>query len=152
MIANYISLSRILVSPLIFYFPLFSMIYGSISDFLDGYISRRLNQSSRFGAILDIVADKVFLTSWHLYFYLNFRIPLIWICIILGRDLILSIGILFKRNVSMESITMGKIHTALDMFLSSILLIFQSVIEVYIYTTIVTGIVSCIMYIFTKYE
>ncbi len=33
--------------------------FAAISDALDGYLARRLNQSSSFGAFIDPVADKL---------------------------------------------------------------------------------------------
>jgi CDP-diacylglycerol--glycerol-3-phosphate 3-phosphatidyltransferase/cardiolipin synthase len=36
---------------------------AAISDWLDGYLARRLNQTSRFGAFLDPVADKLMVAT-----------------------------------------------------------------------------------------
>jgi CDP-diacylglycerol--glycerol-3-phosphate 3-phosphatidyltransferase/cardiolipin synthase len=36
---------------------------AAISDWLDGYLARRLNQTSRFGAFLDPVADKLMVAA-----------------------------------------------------------------------------------------
>ncbi|MDQ3260715.1 MAG: CDP-alcohol phosphatidyltransferase family protein, partial [Pseudomonadota bacterium] len=33
-------------------------IFAALTDWLDGYLARRLNQTSEFGAFLDPVADK----------------------------------------------------------------------------------------------
>ncbi|MDH3281713.1 MAG: CDP-diacylglycerol--glycerol-3-phosphate 3-phosphatidyltransferase [Gammaproteobacteria bacterium] len=38
-------------------------IVAGITDWLDGYLARRLNQTSKFGAFLDPVADKLMVTT-----------------------------------------------------------------------------------------
>jgi CDP-diacylglycerol--glycerol-3-phosphate 3-phosphatidyltransferase/cardiolipin synthase len=67
---------------------------ASISDAIDGWIARRFNQRTRFGAIMDPLADKLLMlsaiillsfTSWRQHFPLWFPI------LVIGRDL-LSIG------------------------------------------------------------
>ena len=69
-IPNQITLFRIILIPvfvLIFYLPITWSHFGAfvvfwfaaVSDALDGYLARRLNQSSPFGAFSDPVADKL---------------------------------------------------------------------------------------------
>lgn len=69
-IPNQVTLFRILLIPvfvLVFYLPISWNHFGAfvvfwfaaISDALDGYLARRLNQSSAFGAFIDPVADKL---------------------------------------------------------------------------------------------
>lgn len=69
-IPNQITLFRIILIPvfvLIFYLPISWSHFGAfvvfwfaaVSDALDGYLARRLNQSSPFGAFIDPVADKL---------------------------------------------------------------------------------------------
>lgn len=66
-ISNILSLSRLLLTPLIFYsvwqFHLVGIfIFGGLailSDALDGFLARRLNQCSALGKILDPIADKI---------------------------------------------------------------------------------------------
>ncbi|HZJ95279.1 MAG TPA: CDP-diacylglycerol--glycerol-3-phosphate 3-phosphatidyltransferase [Thiopseudomonas sp.] len=69
-IPNILTVMRVALIPvfiLIFYLP-FSWSYwaasavfafASFTDWLDGYLARRLNQSTPFGAFLDPVADKL---------------------------------------------------------------------------------------------
>ena len=69
-IPNSLTIIRILLIPvfiLVFYLPykwthlaaaiLFAL--GAVTDWLDGYLARKLDQTSRFGAFLDPVADKL---------------------------------------------------------------------------------------------
>tara|TARA_B110000467_G_C18171202_1_gene395267 strand:+ start:183 stop:764 length:582 start_codon:yes stop_codon:yes gene_type:complete len=69
-IPNQITLFRIVLIPIfliIFYLPLSWSHFGAfavfwlaaVSDILDGYLARKLNQSSAFGAFIDPVADKL---------------------------------------------------------------------------------------------
>ncbi|NNG13817.1 MAG: CDP-diacylglycerol--glycerol-3-phosphate 3-phosphatidyltransferase, partial [Gammaproteobacteria bacterium] len=69
-IPNILSLARIAAVPVfvvVFYLPfawanaataaIFAI--AAFTDWLDGYLARKLNQTSRFGAFLDPVADKL---------------------------------------------------------------------------------------------
>jgi len=67
---NQITMFRIVLIPiflLVFYLPLSWSHFGafaifwlaSVSDALDGYLARKLNQSTPFGAFIDPVADKL---------------------------------------------------------------------------------------------
>lgn len=38
-------------------------VVGSITDFLDGWLARRLNQTSEFGAFIDPLSDKIFVVT-----------------------------------------------------------------------------------------
>ncbi|MEC9386682.1 MAG: CDP-diacylglycerol--glycerol-3-phosphate 3-phosphatidyltransferase, partial [Pseudomonadota bacterium] len=67
---NILTMSRIVMIPVfvvIFYLPMqWSYLVSAIifalaglTDWLDGYLARKLNQSTPFGAFLDPVADKL---------------------------------------------------------------------------------------------
>ena len=73
-IPNQITLFRILLIPvflIVFYLPVSWNHFGafvvfwlaSVSDALDGYLARKLNQSTAFGAFIDPVADKLMVVS-----------------------------------------------------------------------------------------
>ena len=100
---NLVTFSRIILIPLligIYYMP-FSVetqnvtatalfIFAGITDWLDGYLARRLNQMSAFGAFLDPVADKLIVVSALLaLLYLN-RVDVIVALIIVGREIAIS--------------------------------------------------------------
>ena len=67
---NQLTLLRLFIVPLIifaFYLPfptsnwiaLILFVTASVTDFLDGYLARRLDQPSDLGALFDPIADKV---------------------------------------------------------------------------------------------
>jgi CDP-diacylglycerol--glycerol-3-phosphate 3-phosphatidyltransferase len=71
---NILTFLRILLIPVFiaaYYFPVHwahvltvgLFVAAALTDWLDGYLARRLNQSSMFGAFLDPVADKLMVAS-----------------------------------------------------------------------------------------
>jgi CDP-diacylglycerol---glycerol-3-phosphate 3-phosphatidyltransferase len=130
---NMITLSRILMIPFMvfcfYYWPADNAHYiagwvfmiASFTDFIDGYLARKLNQSTPLGAFLDPVADKLSvvialtLLAEH-YSSILLTIPAI---IIIGREVVVSalrewMAELGKRaNVAVSMI--GKVKTFLQM-------------------------------------
>ncbi len=49
------------------------VIFGAMTDFLDGFLARKLKQETVFGAKLDSVADLIFNSSMLLWFYWLFE-------------------------------------------------------------------------------
>ena len=73
-LANQLTVLRVAIIPLLvlfFYWPALwagyavvaLFVVAAITDWFDGYIARRLNQTSGFGAFLDPVADKLIVTT-----------------------------------------------------------------------------------------
>lgn len=66
---NLITASRILLSIILFiikpFSPVFWILYSAcgVSDIADGYIARKTNSTSSLGAILDSIADIVFISA-----------------------------------------------------------------------------------------
>ena len=69
-LANYISISRIVLSVLILFTELSSALFFvifilcGVSDFLDGYIARKYGLNSDLGANLDSLADVIFFSCF----------------------------------------------------------------------------------------
>ncbi|ANJ66386.1 CDP-diacylglycerol--glycerol-3-phosphate 3-phosphatidyltransferase [Halothiobacillus diazotrophicus] len=74
--------------------PLSAWIFGlaAATDFLDGYLARRWNQQSSFGAFLDPVADKLIVAAaLILLVYANGDIWIVLAAIIIiGREILIS--------------------------------------------------------------
>ncbi|MFC3853198.1 CDP-diacylglycerol--glycerol-3-phosphate 3-phosphatidyltransferase [Salinispirillum marinum] len=138
-IPNILTSARILMIPVcvaVYYIPawwaglLASAIFivAAITDWLDGYLARKLDQSTPFGAFLDPVADKlivaaalVVLVETHASFWLT--IPAI---IIIGREIVISalrewMAELGKR-ASVAVSMIGKVKTAMQMAAIAVLL------------------------------
>ena len=102
-IPNILTLLRIALIPMlvIVYFSSFEMampiaaiifILAGVTDLLDGYLARKLNQTSAFGAFLDPVADKLIVTCALVivvYRHPSFQV-LIPALIIIGREITVS--------------------------------------------------------------
>jgi CDP-diacylglycerol--glycerol-3-phosphate 3-phosphatidyltransferase/cardiolipin synthase len=103
---NLVTLSRIILIPLLvglYYLPdtwisgpgrnlgaTLVFILAGITDWLDGYLARRLNQMSAFGAFLDPVADKLIVVgALVVLLYLN-RVDMLVALIIIGREIGIS--------------------------------------------------------------
>ena len=103
---NLVTLSRIIMIPLIvgiFYFPddLISysaknvtataiFIFAAVTDWLDGYLARRLNQMSAFGEFLDPVADKLIVAGALIVLVWLQRVDMLVALIIIGREIAIS--------------------------------------------------------------
>jgi cardiolipin synthase (CMP-forming) len=124
--------ARIAAIPLIvgvFYLPLdgatrnlvatVMFIFFALTDWLDGWLARRLNQTSAFGAFLDPVADKFLICAALLVLLEHGRVGALVALIIIGREIAISalrewmatIGA--SRSVAVHML--GKLKTASQM-------------------------------------
>ena len=86
---------------------------GVTSDFLDGIIARRFNQSSDLGRMMDPLVDKLNILAIGLLMILSplYRFPLWYFLFLLVRELaVLACGLLVvrKRKIVLEANTPGK--------------------------------------------
>lgn len=139
-LANQLTLLRIIFIPLfvvIFYLPfswahlscavLFAV--AAITDWLDGYVARKYNQSTSFGAFLDPVADKL-MVAIALLLLVSIHHDSAWFvaaaAVIVGREIVISalrewmaeIG----QRASVAVSFIGKIKTTLQMIAIIVLL------------------------------
>jgi len=138
-IPNILTLLRIILIPvlvLVFYSPLHwsyqisAAVFGlaAVTDWLDGYLARRLQQLSAFGAFLDPVADKLMVAVALVLLVQGNPSPLFAVpaAIIIGREIAISalrewmseIGERTKVAVSI----VGKIKTTIQMIAILLLL------------------------------
>jgi CDP-diacylglycerol--glycerol-3-phosphate 3-phosphatidyltransferase/cardiolipin synthase len=100
-VPNLLTWLRILLIPLfvgIFYLSvphqnLFATIVftiAALTDWLDGWLARRLNQASAFGAFLDPVADKLMVAAALITLVQLARVDAVIALIIIGREITVS--------------------------------------------------------------
>ena len=137
--ANKITIGRILLVPffiveMLYYvdsgdewhrlWAIISFAVAALLDAADGYIARRYHQQSELGMVLDPLADKLLLLSAIILLSLKndpyfVRVPLWLTGTILGRDVIILIGMAVILYVSGKPVVRpritGKIATVLQM-------------------------------------
>ena len=155
---NILTWGRILLIPLlivVFYIPdgmlassgknlTAALIFplAAITDWLDGYLARRFNQTTRFGAFLDPVADKLMVTTALVILVWLDRVGIFVAAIIIGRELAISalrewMAIIGEsRGVAVSYI--GKLKTGAQMIAIILLFLFEPIyfIPTYILGTI----------------
>lgn len=155
---NLLTYLRILLIPLFiiaYYLPyrhahLLAMalfVLAAITDWLDGYLARKLNQLSRFGAFLDPVADKLMVAAALLLLVadeavhaqvFDKRLFAIVVLVIIGREITVSalrewMAEIGKRSSVAVSI-IGKLKTVSQMVAIPFLLLGEPVLDVDLFT------------------
>ncbi len=120
--------SRIFLCPLIiisiikanWFYAILIFLIAALTDIIDGFLARFLNQESAFGAILDPIADKTLLISCYISLLFSTckfgLLPLWFICIIIFKELLLILGglillILKKDVMALRPTLLGKLNT-----------------------------------------
>ena len=141
-IPNLLTWLRIILIPLVvgvFYLPdewfaaheknqaaTFMFVLAAITDWLDGWLARKLDQQSAFGAFLDPVADKLMVAAALIVLVKLGRVDALIALVIIGREIAISalrewmaqVGAAKKVAVN----AMGKIKTIVQMIAIPLLL------------------------------
>ena len=72
---------------------------ASLTDFLDGWLARRRNAVSRWGALLDPIADRVFVLTAVTTLALSGQLTWLQYAVLLFRDVMTAIGFIVARIV-----------------------------------------------------
>jgi CDP-diacylglycerol---glycerol-3-phosphate 3-phosphatidyltransferase len=123
---NLLSLSRILVIPLLVYLLTFPdrtsallaaslFLFASVTDYFDGYLARRNKSVSDVGKILDPLADKLMVASALIMLAAIDRphepsVPAWLVVVILARESAVTVlrGIALSEGIVMQAETLGK--------------------------------------------
>lgn len=95
---------------------------AAITDMLDGWLARRVKATSRWGALLDPIADRVFVLTVVGTFLFTGKLSTSAYFILIMRDLATAVGFLvariipWLRPVQFQARRLGKLVTVLQLF------------------------------------
>lgn len=95
---------------------------AALTDVVDGYIARHFNATSDFGALMDPLADKIFVTGCMLI-AVEYRLMPAWIVIaVLSREFMVTglRALAAKKQVVIRADMWGKVKTASQMVMLGI--------------------------------
>jgi CDP-diacylglycerol---glycerol-3-phosphate 3-phosphatidyltransferase len=142
-IANLVTISRVLLVPvilLVYYsgIPASHLIsaalfaVASLTDWLDGYLARKLGQTSAFGAFLDPVADKLLVVMALVLLAANYPGPwfVIPAAIIIAREVFVSALREWMASRQLRDLVavgyIGKVKTTVQMIAIIVLLAYSA--------------------------
>ena len=94
---------------------------AAVTDFLDGWLARRVHATSRWGALLDPLADRVFVLTVVATFLFTGALTTTAYFVLIMRDLATAVGFLvarvipWLRPVQFKARRLGKLVTVLQL-------------------------------------
>lgn len=108
-----------------------AFIFAALTDWFDGWLARRWNQTSSFGAFLDPVADKLMVSAALLVLLDVGRIDVFITLVIIGREITISAlrewMALIGARASVAVSWLGKVKTAAQMAAIPCLLMYRPI-------------------------
>lgn len=163
--ANLISLMRLVLVPLVIWLvlddrwlpALAAFVFAAVSDFVDGFLARRFGMQTKFGAMLDPVADKAMLISLFVLLGLRGYLPAWLVILLVSRDVVIVGGVLLSKALAFDQkiapVLIGKANTAAQFLLVALVLAslsFQWSVDIIVtllcYLTAATALLSAAIY------
>jgi cardiolipin synthase len=126
--ANFLTMLRIAVTPAFVvlmlqssthpsykYIALVVFMFGAATDWADGFVARHTHSVSKFGITADPLADRVFIGATIVTLYARGIIPLLFLVVVLGRDVIMALGYPILGKIDPTKVAVhwtGKVATA----------------------------------------
>lgn len=141
-----------------------AFVLAAVSDFIDGFLARRLDQVTTFGRVMDPFADKVLICG-ALIMLLRFpavlaRMPAWFVVVVVARELLVTAirGLAESRGVAFPAERLGKLKMVAQCVLVGGLLILlgdgadwtalAAVVDVALWLTLVLTLTSCAQYMY----
>ncbi|HEX2552852.1 MAG TPA: CDP-alcohol phosphatidyltransferase family protein [Microvirga sp.] len=133
-IPNLITIGRLLIVPIVIVmilqgrwpaaFVLF--VVAGVSDAIDGFIARRFDMRSEFGAYIDPLADKALLVSIYVTLAVVGVLPAWLAVVVVFRDVMIVAGVMLSwvmsRPVAIKPLLLSKLNTAAQIGFAALVL------------------------------
>ena len=168
-LANGISISRIFLAiPLVLLFEDISngepgklwwafglIIIIVLTDFLDGYVARKAEETTNFGKLIDPVADKVCMMVVMIYLIISYKLPFLLFFVTLAiRDvflIIIGVYLMFAQEEVFQSNRSGKWFMGISALMMTFFL-FQDPLGIPGYIMWTTYLISMLLFAFSTFE
>ena len=91
------------------------LIISSFTDWLDGYLARRLNQFSRLGELLDPLADRLYVVAALAALYIRGLLPLWVVATLILRDVAMSGLLIYLKRYGITGVPVHFVGKAATM-------------------------------------
>ncbi len=111
------------------------ILVAAFTDWLDGFLARRARRTTRWGALLDPITDRIFVFTAVCVYLIERQLTWVEYLIVIFRDIMTAIGFVVARNVSwLRPITFrarlaGKVVTALQLLLLVAVLVQPALVD-----------------------
>ncbi len=125
---------------------------ASLTDFLDGWIARRTKVASRLGALVDPIADRLFVLSVVIAYLISGQFTPWHAAAVMFRDVMVVIGWFVARNVSwlrpipFMARPVGKLVTVFQLFAFLAVLLKPSWVDALVIVAAILGVVATVDY------
>jgi phosphatidylglycerophosphate synthase len=156
-IPNLLSLSRLGLAVAFVAFPLPNVrlslvVVAALTDYFDGWLARRAKITSRWGALIDPITDRIFVFTAVCVYLVNGTITTGQYFAIIARDLATAIGFVVARSISwlrpvpFRARMAGKIVTTLQLATLIALIIRQDLVTTLVIAVGLTSAVAIVDY------
>lgn len=133
-LANFVSLLRLLLTPVVIWLLLEGepeaalglFLFAGLTDVLDGMIAKRFGQVTELGAYLDPVADKALLASTFITLGVLQELPIWLVLLAVSRDAMIVGGVLLSYTMNypvvMNPLPISKLNTVAQIVLVALVL------------------------------
>ena len=168
-LANAISISRIFLAiPLVLLFEDISkgdlgklwwafglIIIIVLTDFLDGYVARKVEAITNFGKLIDPVADKVCMMVVMIYLIITYKLPFLLFLVILAiRDIfliIIGVYLMFSQEEVFQSNRSGKWFMGITALMMTFFL-FKEALSIPAFILWMSYLISILLFAFSTIE
>jgi cardiolipin synthase len=131
---NLVTIGRILLVPLIVWaitsgkiqFAFWIFVVAALSDAVDGFLAKRFDARSEFGAYLDPLADKTLLMSIYVTLGIAGLLPLWVVIAVVSRDIMILGAIVVAwivgKPLTIQPLVVSKLNTLAQILLATLVL------------------------------